>query len=97
MIPESGGQAEPDRSQAEQVSRLIDLELAEKRARWKEAAGRRQKVRMASYVFLFLLILASLFAFLCSFRGSMKSALHRDRRRHPRSHDRKLAATGWRG
>ena len=67
MIPESG-QAEPDRSQTEQLSRMIDLELAEKRARWKEVAARRQKVRMASYMFLFLLILASLFAFfvLCS-------------------------------
>jgi hypothetical protein len=63
MIPNSGGKAESNGRDSEQLSRAIEAELAAKRARWKNAAARRQKIRIASFFFLFLLILVSLLAF----------------------------------
>jgi hypothetical protein len=63
MMPDSGGKPESKENDAAQLSRLIDLELAQKRAAWKEAASRRLKIRVASFLFLFLLIIASLLAF----------------------------------
>ena len=62
-MPDTGGKPESKENDAEQLSRLIDLELAQKRAARKEAASRRQKIRVASFLFLFLLIIASLLAF----------------------------------
>ena len=67
MIPDSGGKPESSGTEPEQLSRLIELELAQKRAQWKAAAARRRKIRMTSYFFLFLLILASLLAFFALF------------------------------
>jgi hypothetical protein len=67
VIPDTGGKPESTGSDADQLRRLIELELAEKRVAWKKAAARRQKVRFASFLFLFLLILASLVAFFVLF------------------------------
>jgi hypothetical protein len=58
----------PNPSDAEQLARLLDLELIQKRATWKQAGERYRTVRAAGFVFLALLILACLvggyFAFL---------------------------------
>ena len=62
-MPDTGDQPKSKENDAEQLSRLIDMELAQKRAAWKEGASRRQKIRVASFLFLFLLIIASLLAF----------------------------------
>ena len=62
-MPDTGGKPESDRTDPEQLRRLIDAELAEKRIVWQKAAARRQKVRVASVLFLFLLIIGSLVAF----------------------------------
>ncbi len=48
----------------EQLTRLLELELIQKRAEWKNAGARRRGLRTASFVFLFLLIAASVIAFL---------------------------------
>jgi hypothetical protein len=66
MMPNSDGKAESRGPEPDQL-RLIEVELAQKRARWKQAAARRQKIRVASYFFLFLLIIGSLFAFFVLF------------------------------
>lgn len=57
----------PDRSEStraesetEQLTKLLDLELAQKRANWKQAGQRARSIRSASFVFLFLLIAACL-------------------------------------
>jgi hypothetical protein len=63
MIADTGGKHESNGHETEQLNRPIELELAEKRRQWQDAAARRQKVRMASYFFLFLLILVTSFAF----------------------------------
>jgi hypothetical protein len=67
MMPDPGGNPESKQIDPEQLSRLIELELAQKRAAWKKTAARRQKTRIASFFFLFLLIVASFFAFFVLF------------------------------
>lgn len=67
MIPDTAGKPESNSHDPEQLSRLIEAELAHKRVAWKTAAARRQKLRLVSFFFLFLLIAASLFAFFVLF------------------------------
>ena len=45
---------------AEQLARLLDLELIQKRATWKQAGERYRAFRTLGFVFLALLILACL-------------------------------------
>jgi len=61
------GKSEPTENDPEQLSRLLELELIQKRAAWKNASARHNKLRTASFVFLFILIVASLFAFFVFF------------------------------
>jgi hypothetical protein len=42
------------------LSRLLELELIQKRATWKQAGERHRAVRAAGFVFLFLLIVGCL-------------------------------------
>jgi len=67
MTPDTAGKPESNGHDPDQLSRLIESELADKRIAWKTAAGRHQKIRLASFFFLFLLIVASLFAFFVLF------------------------------
>jgi len=38
----------------EQLTKLLDLELAQKRAAWKQAGDRARSIRAAGFVFLFV-------------------------------------------
>jgi hypothetical protein len=67
MNPDTPGKPESEANDPEQLSRLIDLDLVQKRVVWKKSAARRQQVRLASVLFLLLLIVASLFAFFMLF------------------------------
>jgi hypothetical protein len=67
MMPDADGKPESKENDPEQLNRLIELELAQKRIAWRKAAARRQKIRMFSFFLLFLLIIASLFAFFVLF------------------------------
>jgi hypothetical protein len=67
MMPGADGKSEPTENDPEQLSRLLELELIQKRAAWKNASARHNKLRTASFVFLFILIVASLFAFFVFF------------------------------
>jgi hypothetical protein len=44
----------------ESLSRLLELELIQKRATWKHAGERYRSIRAAGFVFLFVLIVACL-------------------------------------
>jgi hypothetical protein len=61
MIPDSGSKPESEGKDPEQLSRLLDTDLAQKRLAWKQAAARRQKVRVASFFSLFFLIVVLVF------------------------------------
>ena len=44
----------------DQLSKLLELELLQKRATWKQAGERARSIRSAGFVFLFFVILACL-------------------------------------
>jgi hypothetical protein len=50
-IPTNTCEIDPDN-----VSRLLELELIQKRATWKQAGERYRSIRTAGFVFLFVLI-----------------------------------------
>ena len=52
--------AGPKANEAESLTRLLDLELAQKRTSWKHAGDRARSIRAAGFVFLFVLIVACL-------------------------------------
>lgn len=53
-------QTQPNAAQAEQLSRLLDLELIQKRAAWKQTTQRNRSLRSFAFFFLFLLIAGTL-------------------------------------
>ena len=61
MNPQGDGKPEP--SDPDQVLRLIDIELAQKRAARERAPSPYRGFRMASFIFLFAVILGAALAF----------------------------------
>lgn len=49
-------------SETEQLNKLLELELAQKRARWKQTGDRAKSIRAAGFAFLFVLIVGCLIA-----------------------------------
>jgi len=47
-------------NETEQLTRLLELELIQKRATWKQAGERYRSFRAAGFIFLFLLVIAGL-------------------------------------
>ena len=47
-------------SDPEKLTRLLELELIQKRTTWKQAGDRARSIRAAGFVFLFVLIVACL-------------------------------------
>jgi hypothetical protein len=62
MIPNADGKPESVKDQADQLMQLLEIELAQKRAAWNQTSAHYRKIRNASFFFLFLLIIGSLFA-----------------------------------
>jgi hypothetical protein len=50
----------PNQIDPDNLSRLLELELIQKRATWKQAGERYRAVRAAGFVFLFVLIVGCL-------------------------------------
>ena len=50
----------PNEIDPDNLSRLLELELIQKRAMWKQAGERYRYIRTAGFVFLFVLIVACL-------------------------------------
>jgi divalent metal cation (Fe/Co/Zn/Cd) transporter len=67
VIPHVAGKSELGDNDPEQISQLLELQLAQKRAEWKRAAGHYRMLRSLSFLFLFLVIAAGLFAFFLAF------------------------------
>ncbi len=64
MISDGNGKPESRQSDPEQVIKLLEIELAQKRTEWSQASERYRKMRTASFVFLALVILGALVGFL---------------------------------
>lgn len=58
MIPADNGK--PKSTDPQELARLLEIELIQKRAAWKQAAARHRTIRMASFAFLFIVIMAAL-------------------------------------
>ena len=54
-------------SGAEALARALELELAQKRLYWRRGREKYRKLRVLSFAFLFIVILAGLFAFFLFF------------------------------
>jgi hypothetical protein len=50
----------PNEIDADNLSRLLELELIQKRASWKQAGDRYRSIRAAGFIFLFILIVGCL-------------------------------------
>ena len=57
----------PAANNAEELSRLIEIELIQKRAEWQKAGARRKTIRSVSILFLFVVIMGALLAFYFAF------------------------------
>jgi hypothetical protein len=56
-------QTKPNVAGADELSRLLDLELIQKRATWKQTSQRNRSFRTAAFLFLFLLIAGTVLGF----------------------------------
>lgn len=59
--------SKPKSTDPEELSRMLEIELLQKRSEWKQAAARARTIRMVSFVFLFLVILGALLAYFLIF------------------------------
>jgi hypothetical protein len=67
----------PTANNAEELSRLIEIELIQKRAEWQKTIARRKTVRSLSILFLFVVIMGGLLAFYFAFtRVNEQRAAH---------------------
>jgi hypothetical protein len=53
----------PNISDAEQLTRMLELELLQKRTNWKQVTQRNKSLRSAAFLFLFLIITGCLLGF----------------------------------
>lgn len=60
MNPHGDGKPEP--VDPEHMLRMLDVEMIQQRAIWKQAAARRSSLRTLSFLFLFVVILGALLA-----------------------------------
>jgi hypothetical protein len=60
MMPERTADTKSNETEAEKLARLLEIELIQKRAEWKQAGARRQNARVMSFAFLFLIIIGCL-------------------------------------
>jgi hypothetical protein len=63
VIPQSPSKTELTDTDPDQLSRLLQLELAQKRVEWKQKKVRYRSLRSLSFLLLFLVIIVALFAF----------------------------------
>jgi hypothetical protein len=63
MISDGDGKPESKKTDAEELARRLEIELAQKRAAWAETGARYRRIRAASLLFLALVVMGALFAF----------------------------------
>lgn len=63
MHPADGKPESPD-IDPEKLSKLLEIELLQKRATWERAAAHRRKIRAIAFVFLLLVIVGAIAAYM---------------------------------
>ena len=67
MIPDASGKIESGKNDAVELSRVLELELIQKRATWKRASARYRTIRNMGLFFLLILVIGVIAAFLFLF------------------------------
>ena len=67
MMPEGATGTNSNETEAETLNRLLEIELIQKRAEWKQAGARHRNARMMSFAFLFFIIIGGLVALFFAF------------------------------
>ncbi len=57
------GNRKPEVNDPEMMARLLELELAQKRAAWQRSHAQRRNLRIVSFFFLFLVLAGALLGF----------------------------------
>lgn len=57
------GKPEPPEIDPDKLSKLLEIELLQKRAAWQRAADQRKSFRVIAFLFLFVVILGALAAY----------------------------------
>lgn len=63
MKPEGNRQPEQRETDPDQLMKLLEIELMQKRAGWQQAKARRSSYRTMSFLFLFAVIVAAFLAY----------------------------------
>ena len=63
MKPDGNRHPAPRETDPEQLAKLLEIELMQKRAGWQQAKARRNTYRTMSFLFLFAVIVAAFIAF----------------------------------
>ena len=67
MIPDGDGKSESSKVDPDQIARMLELEMAQKRAEWIAASARHHTIRTISIVFLAIVVMGALLAFFLMF------------------------------
>lgn len=67
MIPDANGKSESQPPDADELAKLLQIELARKKMEWAAATERYRKIRAVSFFFLALIIMGALAAFFLLF------------------------------
>ena len=62
-MPEGNRNPDPKQSDPEQLAKLLEIELMQKRAAWQKASAGRKNLRLLSFVFLFMVIAGAMVGF----------------------------------
>jgi hypothetical protein len=61
----------------DELSRLLEIELIQKRAEWQQASARHKNLRSVSFLFLFVVVMAALVGFYFIFMRVNENRQHR--------------------
>jgi hypothetical protein len=67
MIPKGDGKSESSKTDAEELTRVIELEMAQNRAAWARTEARNRRIRTFSFAFLAIVVIGALLAFFLLF------------------------------
>ena len=67
MIPDVSGKIESEKNDADELARILEMELAAKRAAWQRASSRYRTIRTLSYLLLVVIIAGVIAALLFVF------------------------------
>ena len=78
MVPDASQSNHPTPTNPDELSRLLEIELIQKRMEWQLASARHKNMRSVSLALLLLIVIAGLAAFVFAFMRASEQ-----RQQHP--------------